>query len=68
MNQCPRCKKPVEPGQPLIQLMERRYHLNCILEHLKERNASRDESTNGTRRGAESDEGRTLDPANTRVN
>ena len=66
MNQCPRCKEDVQRGQPSVQLMERKYHLPCIIEHLKGR---RDEQSVSRPRGSEeSDEGRTLDATDTRVN
>lgn len=66
MNQCPRCKEDVQRGQPSVQLMEREYHLPCIIAHLKGRQDG--QQTDGSRGSAEGDEGRTLDATHTRVN
>jgi hypothetical protein len=42
---CPHCNKEVKPTDPNIQLMQRKYHLGCLIEHLKNRKENQVAST-----------------------
>jgi hypothetical protein len=45
---CPHCNKEVRPTDANIQLMQRKYHLGCLIEHLKNRKEQTVASTQQT--------------------